>query len=240
MKFTAYYPVRPLKLTQSWGTYDPKNYNQFGFSRHNGIDCAISPDALIRAPFNGTIIRTGNQPAGGGIFCGLLSDDEFEFDSFICKTPDLMPISFPATTCRVLFDFLHMDRLDVGEGQKIKMGDVLGIQGNTGFSTGPHTHIQCRREYLELVAEDVKVAPSYKVLGTSYLTDVDKNAANNSFDPSMFWNGVYASEAVAETQISTLSDTVMEIIKSTAPVQQKITILSLIKKVVEWIFKSNS
>ena len=35
----------------------------------------------------------------------------------------------------------HLDRVDVKKGQRVKRGDVLGVSGSTGFSTGPHAHV---------------------------------------------------------------------------------------------------
>jgi len=40
-----------------------------------------------------------------------------------------------------------MKSLNVAEGQAVKLGDVLAVGDKTGFSTGPHTRNQPRREY---------------------------------------------------------------------------------------------
>jgi murein DD-endopeptidase MepM/ murein hydrolase activator NlpD len=36
--------------------------------------------------------------------------------------------------------YLHMSRLDVTAGQHVRQGQVIGLSGNTGHSTGPHLH----------------------------------------------------------------------------------------------------
>ena len=38
----------------------------------------------------------------------------------------------------------HMKKLLVKPGQKVKRGDVIGLVGNTGKSTGPHVHYEVR------------------------------------------------------------------------------------------------
>lgn len=170
MRLQLHFPAKPYKLNQPWGVYNPEVYSRFGFTSHNGVDIALGYDKTVRAPFEGTVIRIGNQPNGGGIFVGLLSE-EYEFAD---------------TNARVLADFLHMQSLSVTEGQKVKVGDVLGIADNTGFSTGPHTHIQFRRVNWD---------------GTT-ATTIDKNDANNSFDPTPFWNGMYAQDVNVDSLLT--------------------------------------
>jgi murein DD-endopeptidase MepM/ murein hydrolase activator NlpD len=224
MKFAPYIPVKPLKLNQPWGTYDPKDYDQFGFTRHNGVDAAISADSIIRAPFNGVVFQNGNQPNGGGIYTGFLSDDIFDFDAFDCVTPEGVAIHFPAMSCHVLMDFLHLKSISAQPGLEYKAGDVLAIQDNTGFSTGPHTHIQPRR-----VSYDGKT-----------LTFLDTNDAHGSFDPTAFWNGIYAEDLAvlpAETQIVVQATSIVKATaaSSQATPQQKINIIAEVKQLVQFL-----
>jgi murein DD-endopeptidase MepM/ murein hydrolase activator NlpD len=36
----------------------------------------------------------------------------------------------------------HMSEIDVVVGQKLAPGDLVGLSGNTGHSTGPHLHLE--------------------------------------------------------------------------------------------------
>jgi murein DD-endopeptidase len=43
--------------------------------------------------------------------------------------------------------YVHLDRIYVKRGDKIKAGDEVATVGNTGMSTGPHLHFEV--EYLD-------------------------------------------------------------------------------------------
>lgn len=38
----------------------------------------------------------------------------------------------------------HLDKIFVYPGQEVKLGDVIGNEGETGWSTGPHLHLEIR------------------------------------------------------------------------------------------------
>lgn len=40
--------------------------------------------------------------------------------------------------------YAHMSSIKVSNGQKVRKGDVLGYEGTTGYSTGPHCHFEVR------------------------------------------------------------------------------------------------
>ena len=41
--------------------------------------------------------------------------------------------------------FGHMSKILVSSGQRVRKGDVIGIEGSTGHSTGLHTHYEIRK-----------------------------------------------------------------------------------------------
>ena len=180
-KLELYYPVSPHKTNQAWGIYNP-SYQQFGFARHNGIDLNLVNGQPIYAPLDATVVRVGNQPNGGGIFIGLLSG--------VCDFSD-------GKQAQVLIDFLHCKEIVAKEGSEVKTGDMIALGDNTGFSTGPHTHMQCRRVV--------------NVNGT--LVNVDTNDANNSFDHSLYWNGYYATDKPILLKIISLLQNFLEKLK---------------------------
>ncbi len=154
------YEVKPHKVSQPWGNYDPV-YLQFGFDWHNGEDCLPGKDSKVYAPFAYEVVWAKWMPNCGGNVLGIVSQDQYDG---------------PKGPAYVLIDFLHLEAFKVKVGAKGKRGDLVAISDNTGFSTGPHLHTQYR----------------WVTKKNGKFQDVEKNRANNSFDPEPYRTGTYA------------------------------------------------
>lgn len=166
-RFELWHPAVPYVITQGFGIYNPA-YKQFGFTRHNGIDCLIGKDKKLYAPCELSISFIGNQPEGAGIHIFAATREPFLFDD--------------GKVAYVEITFMHLETVLVNVGDLVSAGDVLAVPDNTGFSTGPHTHIRCRRIDIDG-------------------RHLDINDVNDSFDHAPYFNGIEAPVAKEAQEI---------------------------------------
>ena len=96
--------------------------SEFGPRRgvfHPGIDIAAPSGTPIHAAKTGTVIFAGWEGGDGNYTC---IDHGGGF-----------------STC-----YAHQSSIAVGDGQSVSQGQVIGYEGSTGFSTGPHLHFETR------------------------------------------------------------------------------------------------
>lgn len=109
------WPVRGI-ATLEFGASDLP-YQPF----HTGIDIA-NPHHKIGDPIhpfmNGTVMVIGNLNWGYGGYIIIAHDDE------------------------VSSLYAHLSRINVQVGQHVELSDVIGLEGQTGWTTGPHLHFQ--------------------------------------------------------------------------------------------------
>lgn len=173
-----YYPAKPFWITQAWGISNP-SYEQFGFSKHNGVDFRIGDDRLVHCPVPATVTETGYDSAKGN-YVRLITNDEWLVNGVECK---------------VGLVFMHGEKILVKDGDVLGIGDPLMIPDNTGFSTGPHTHMSV-----------------YRLGGLYWNERLDTDpVTNNTFDPHPFWTGYSAQDYT--TLIHTLRLAVAALIK---------------------------
>lgn len=84
-----------------------------------------------------------------GVDLGMPSGTELHAiaDGIISRIADFGPRSSGKTIWIQLQDgkevmYGHLSNIQVGLHQKVAAGQVIGLSGNTGFSTGPHLHLQ--------------------------------------------------------------------------------------------------
>ena len=89
---------------------------------HSGIDIALNTGDPIHAAFDG-VVRLAKYNGGYGNCIVIRHYNNLE----------------------TLYG--HLSKINVKVGQEVKAGDVIGLGGSTGRSTGPHLHFECRLMY---------------------------------------------------------------------------------------------
>lgn len=159
--FTAYNVVVPADRTN---LLDP-DLAAAERRKVNAVFAGVSDDKLWQGTFGWPLagdLRTTapfgqRRSYGGGPVTSYHSGQDFGADE---GTPILSPITATVALAEplqvrgnavildhglgVLTGFWHLSRIDVAQGQRVGQGDVIGLVGNTGLSTGPHLHWEMR------------------------------------------------------------------------------------------------
>ncbi|MCC5033750.1 M23 family metallopeptidase [Streptomyces sp. WAC 00631] len=88
--------------------------------RHTGVDFAVPVGTPVRSPGPGEVVTAG----WGGAY-GHLVTMRTEGGQYLL--------------------FAHLSRIDAAPGQRVGPGELLGLSGNTGRSSGPHLHFEVRQ-----------------------------------------------------------------------------------------------
>lgn len=84
---------------------------------HSGVDIAGGAGAPVTAPADGVVVLAADKP--------------FTLEGNLLIIDHGMGLNSA---------FLHLSRIDVKEGQRVRKGQLLGAIGATGRATGPHLH----------------------------------------------------------------------------------------------------
>jgi murein DD-endopeptidase MepM/ murein hydrolase activator NlpD len=118
--FSSIPAIQPLSLNDFFWLSSDFGYRIDPFSRmktfHNGLDFAAEPGRNVYATGDGIVdfIRNSN----GGYGKEIIIDHRFGYTS----------------------RYAHLQKIMVEPGQKVRRGQVIGLLGNSGRSTGPHLH----------------------------------------------------------------------------------------------------
>lgn len=87
---------------------------------HNGTDFAVKIGTPVLTVADGVVSKAGFSKSAGYYIV----------------------INHPGSYSSV---YMHLSKLGVKQGQRVKIGTVIARSGNTGLSTGPHLHFELRR-----------------------------------------------------------------------------------------------
>ncbi|CAB4168375.1 Peptidase M23 [uncultured Caudovirales phage] len=119
--------MKPIKLGVITFPYMAKYRNG---TRHKGVDYRASIGTPVQACVGGVVVHAGRHiyKKGWGLSFGIhcIVDND----------------RFPDGTAGLWAGYCHLQAVGVHVGQRVAKGDLVGISGNTGNSTGPHLHLQ--------------------------------------------------------------------------------------------------
>lgn len=100
-------------------------YSRYGYRRkrpHRGIDIPLTTGDSVRSAFNGVVrVSEGSSKTGGyGNLVIVRHDNGLETY------------------------YAHLSKILVTENEPVHAGEVIGLGGSTGRSTGPHLHFETR------------------------------------------------------------------------------------------------
>lgn len=110
-------PVDSKRITSAFGYRVNPVSGKYGF--HTGIDLAVASGTNVRTAFYGTVEETGEEDDWGKYVLIKHSDG---LETYYC----------------------HLSEIFAEEGAVIRRGEVIGLSGSTGWSTGPHLHFEVR------------------------------------------------------------------------------------------------
>ncbi len=134
-------PVDGARITSGFGMRD---HPLLGYSRmHKGVDFGAAAGTPILAAGDGTIEFIGRN-SGYGNYVRIRHNDTY-------KTA-----------------YAHMQGFasGLGQGSRVRQGQVIGYVGSTGMSTGPHLHYEVMVHDEQINPLDVKLPSGEKLGGT--------------------------------------------------------------------------
>ncbi|MEJ2292470.1 MAG: M23 family metallopeptidase [Deinococcales bacterium] len=110
----------PIKGVESAGFGSARRYVAGGpVSYHTGLDLAADAGTPIHAANDGTVVLARELPISGNVVAIDHGDGVFSL-------------------------YFHQSKILVHDGEQVTRGQVIGLVGTTGLSTGPHLHWEMR------------------------------------------------------------------------------------------------
>ena len=115
--------IKPIqgRITSPFGWRTHPIFNSRSF--HSGVDIGGPNYGAIKAANSGKVIYTGWYGGYGKVVI---------IEHGVVRGK-------PVSTL-----YAHMSSIKAANGQQVKKGDVIGYEGTTGYSTGPHCHFEVR------------------------------------------------------------------------------------------------
>ncbi|MBN2502515.1 MAG: peptidoglycan DD-metalloendopeptidase family protein, partial [Anaerolineales bacterium] len=131
-QFDHFYFDRPVAADEINWPLPEYRYGAINFGPnvpHTGVDITVDEGTPIIAAAPGTV-----ESAGYGIYRGT-TDENDPYGLAVVLRHDFGYGGEPLFSI-----YAHLSEILIIPGQRVNTGDVLGLSGETGFTTGPHLH----------------------------------------------------------------------------------------------------
>lgn len=121
-------PIQAIRITDKFGTrFHPVKKKKV---RHLGIDFKANRGTPVYATADG-VVEFGGFHKASGFGKLIILQHNFGFKTY----------------------FAHLDAVKVKTGEFVSKGQLIGLSGNTGLSTGPHLHYEVRHLFTSIDPE---------------------------------------------------------------------------------------
>ncbi len=105
-------------------------YKKLGLRGHSGLDLTAPTGTKLYASQNGFVEEVQTE-VERGLGIGIITNDKF-----FCQE----------TGHKEYFKirYWHLQSILVKKGQEVKIGDIIGLADNTGYSSGSHLHFEVK------------------------------------------------------------------------------------------------
>jgi len=156
------WPLDSLHITQYFGNTPFAKSGAYSGSGHNGVDFRASQGTAVRSALSGVIVATGNTDQYPGCY---------SYGKWVLVRHNNGLTSL----------YAHLSVINVGQGEPVSTGEIIGYSGNTGYSTGPHLHFTV---YVSDAVQIVRLGDIKKITncGSAYIPIAPHEAYLNPLD----------------------------------------------------------
>lgn len=157
------------KVKEIYGMYrQSSNYGWRSFnggSWHNGIDLVKAKDSDVPAFTAGTVVKTTTDaPANSGGHPNYTQSSGKSYGNHVVIKDDRGNYNY----------YAHLNKVKVAPGQKVSVGQPVGLLGHTGHSTNAHLHYEVRNS-TNKYGKGYSYDPYKYIFGTYSTSDVGNN-----------------------------------------------------------------
>lgn len=173
---------------------------QIKHATHDGLDMVGIDSKEIHATTDGVVVKAGWEDEG---------DHSKGFGLYVVIKPKDKNYHFLG----------HLSEITVKEGQEVELGDLVGIEGSTGRSTGSHVHFCIRYNRSKAAVRDVSALTGIPNALGVYGEEEEKPSGVTTLLPGR-WNvrkGPSLGSAVARVVKGPQSVTYVDIVPESNP-----------------------